>query len=322
MNWLDFLLDFISAALRTTTPIALAALACTVNESSGVINIGVEGSMIFTAFAAAVGAYYTASPWMGLLCGVVAGIFISCVLGVLAIYCNGQQIVVGIGINLLGPGLAYLVMESIWGNNGISPWLPGFKNISIPFISEIPMLNTLVSGYDITVYLSIVLVFIVQYMIFRTSFGLRLRATGENPQVVSTVGLNVHRLRMSAVILSGVLIGVSGTSLCLGAVNIFTNGIAGGRGFLAFAANQFGGWTPFGSYGASLLFGSMEALRIRLQSFGIPPQLVRMLPYLVTLLVLTRTGKKVRAPGANGIPYPHPISIPPPPSSSSKRPTN
>ncbi len=313
MSWLDFLLDFLAAAIRTTTPIALTTLACTLCENAGVINIGVEGSMIFGAFVSAATAFYTGSPWLGLLGGMLGGVLIAGLLAVLAIFCNGQQIVIGIGINLLGPGLAYLIMETIWGNNGISPWLPGFAGLHVPLVSDIPVLGKLLSGYDPTVYICIVLVFVVHYVLYRSSYGLRLRATGEKPQAVATVGLNVYRLRLSAVLLSGLLIGIAGASLSLGMVNVFTNGMSGGRGFLAFAANQFGRWTPWGGYAASFLFGSMEALRIRLQSFELSPQLLQMMPYLATLLALTLSGKRIRAPGANGEPYPHPVSVPRPP---------
>ncbi len=304
--------DFLAAAIRTTTPIALATLACTITENAGVINIGIEGSMVFSAFVAAVAAFYTGSPWLGMLAGMLAGVFIAGILAVLAVICNGQQIVIGIGLNLLGPGLAYLTMEALWGNNGISPWLPGFGDVNIPVVGDIPLLGTILSGHDPTIYLCVALVIVMSFVIYRTRYGLRVRAAGEHPEAVATVGLNVYRLRISAVLLGGLMVGLAGASLCLGAVNVFTNGMSAGRGFLAFAANQFGRWTPAGGYFASLLFGSMEALRIRLQTLGISPQLLQMLPYLTTLVALTISGSRMRAPAANGAPYPHPISLPRP----------
>lgn len=310
MDVMSFIVAFLNSAVRTTTPIALATLACTLSERSGVINIGVEGMMVFSAFVAAVVSYYTGSAWVGLLGAMAAGVFIAAILGWLVIYCNGRQIVIGIGINLVGPGLAYLIMQAIWGTRGISPWLPGFAEVNIPLIKDIPILGGIVSGYDPTIYLCIGLVILMNYMIYHTAYGLRLRASGENPSVVDTVGINVFGLRMGAVLLSGALIGMAGSSLCLGSVNVFTNGMSSGRGFLAFAANQFGHWSPTGAYFASMLFGGMEALRIRLQSLNVAPQLLQMLPYVTTMLALTFARGKLRAPAANGEPYPHPISFP------------
>ena len=129
--WISFA-NFFASAIRLTAPIALGTLACTISERAGVINIGIEGSMIFSGFLAAVGSYYTGSPWVGLLCGCAGGAFLALILGVLAIYCNGQQIVIGIGLNLFGPGFAYMMMRALWDTTGISPWVEGFHTINIP----------------------------------------------------------------------------------------------------------------------------------------------------------------------------------------------
>ena len=162
----------------------------------------------------------------------------------------------------------------------------------------------------IPLYTSVILLTIVMhYTLYHTKYGLRIRAVGENPNFVATAGINVYRLRSQAVIIGGALAGLAGVSLSLGSVNVFTNGMTANKGFLAFAANRFGQWTPGGSYLVSLMFGSMEALRIRLQTFDIAPQFLQMLPYVVTLIVLTITGRKLRGPAANGVPYPHPIAM-------------
>ena len=140
--WISFA-NFFASAIRLTAPIALGTLACTISERAGVINIGIEGTMLFSGFLAAAGAYYTGSPWVGLLCGCAAGAFLALILGVLAIYCNGQQIVIGIGLNLFGPGFAYMLMRALWDTTGISPWVEGFQAVNIPFLSRVPIAGTM-----------------------------------------------------------------------------------------------------------------------------------------------------------------------------------
>ena len=149
--WISFA-NFFASAIRLTAPIALGTLACTISERAGVINIGIEGSMLFSGFLAAVGSYYTGSPWVGLLCGCAAGAFLALILGVLAIYCNGQQIVIGIGLNLFGPGFAYMLMRALWDTTGISPWVEGFQAVNIPLLSRIPIAGTMLSGYPACIY--------------------------------------------------------------------------------------------------------------------------------------------------------------------------
>ena len=264
---LDAVLSFLAAALRTATPIALATLACTISERAGVINIGIEGTMIASAFTGAVGAYYSGSAWVGLLCGAAAGILLAAIIAGLSIYCGGDQVVIGIGLNLLGPGLSYLIMYTIWGSRGTSPWLPGFSAVDIPFIQDIPVLGPLLSGHNPCIYLCIALTVLMHYVIYHTRYGLRVRAAGENPMALATVGVNVYRLRTSAVLWGGLMAGLAGASLSLGSLNVFTNGMSADKGFLAYAANRFGQWTPGGSYLAALLFGGMDALRLRLQEY-------------------------------------------------------
>lgn len=153
MEALTAFANFFASAIRLTAPIALGTLACTISERAGVINIGIEGTMLFSGFTAAVGTWYTGSPWIGLLCGCLGGVLISAILGILAIYCNGQQIVIGIGINLFAPGLAYMLMRSLWDTTGISPWISGFESLQIPVIKDIPIISILFSGI-LRLYLS------------------------------------------------------------------------------------------------------------------------------------------------------------------------
>lgn len=302
--------NFFASAIRLTAPIALGTLACTISERAGVINIGIEGTMLFSGLISAVGAWITGSPWIGLLCGCIGGILISAVLGFLAIYCKGQQIVIGIGINLLGPGLAYMIMRELWNTTGISPWIEGFGNVNIPILKDIPIINILFSGYSACIYIGIIAMIIMQFMLHKTAWGLRIRSAGEHPAAVATLGINVYRLRMFAVLLGGFFAGMAGGVMCLSSANVFVNDMSAGSGFMAFAANQFGHWSPVGGYFATLLFGMMSAFRMRLQSLGIAPQLTQMLPYIAVLIGLKVTGSRLRAPAANGEPYTHPLTIP------------
>lgn len=302
-------LAFISAAIRLATPIALATMACTVSELSGVINIGIEGIMTASAFAAALLTFYTGNPWIGLLAAVIAGMAFAGIIVVLSIYCGGDQVVIGIGLNLLGPGLSYLIMSEIWGSRGTSPWLEGFQEINIPILDRIPIIKDIISGYNPCIYLCLLLTIVFHFIVYRTRFGLRMRAAGENPIALQTVGVNVYKLRTRAILLGGALAGVSGASLSIGSLNMFTNGMSANMGFLAFAANRFGQFSPWGSYLTGLLFGAMQALQIRLQGNTIPPQFLTMLPYVVTLIALMFIGKRIRIPAADGVPFSHPISI-------------
>ena len=320
--WISFA-NFFASAIRLTAPIALGTLACTISERAGVINIGIEGSMLFSGFLAAVGAYYTGSPWVGLLCGCAAGAFLALILGVLAIYCNGQQIVIGIGLNLFGPGFAYMLMRALWDTTGISPWVEGFQAVNIPLLSRIPIAGTMLSGYPACIYLGLLAVAVMQYLLHRTAWGLRIRAVGENPAAVATLGINVYRLRMRAVLLGGVFAGMGGAVMCLSSANVFVNDMSAGSGFMAFAANQFGQWSPVGGYLATLLFGVMQALRMlpELLPAALAEQGVAVGRVETTvgaspaasaqaLIGIKLTGMRMRAPAANGTPYPHPLSAP------------
>ncbi len=244
--------DILSITVRTATPITLGALACTFSERAGVVNIGIEGIMILNAFFAVLGAHLTGNPWVGVLFAIFVGGVMGLILAFLSIYCNGHQIVIGIGFNLLGPGLATFLNEIVFGNRGTSGFVNGLAPIHIPGLADVPILGAILSDHNPTIYLCWLLIILMTLVLFYSRYGLRIRAVGENPRAVETVGLNVYRLRMSAVIIGGMLAGLAGASLSLGSMNMFTNTITDGRGFLAYAANRFGQWLPAGAYAASL----------------------------------------------------------------------
>lgn len=303
MNTPELVALFLATVLRMATPVGLGAVGATFSERSGVLNIGIEGMMLSGAFGGAVISYYTGSPWLGLLGGMGAGGLMGLILALLSVYIGGDQVVIGVGINVLAFGATNLFLFLIWGNRGTSEWLTALPKLHLPGVSRIPLLGTILSGHDPVVYLSWLVVALAYIVLFRTPFGLWLRAAGEHPTAVETVGLDVLRLRFVAVVLSGVLAGLGGVQLSLGALNIFTQGMSAGRGFLAFAANQFGHWHPVGAFGASLLFGFMDALQMRLQGSGVPSQFLKMLPYLATVFVLATAVRRARSPAALGVPH-------------------
>jgi simple sugar transport system permease protein len=283
------------------TPIALGAIGATFNERSGVLNIGIEGMMLSGAFLGSVVSYFSGSAWLGILGGIAGGMLAALIFGLLCIYFNGDQVVVGVGINLLAFGVTTFLLSVIWGNRGTSAWLPGLPEVTLPLISKIPIIGKIIGTADPIVYICWILVIVSYLVIFRTPFGLRLRAAGEHPTAVETLGLNVFRLRMIAILISGGLAGLGGVQLSLGQLHIFTQNMTAGRGFLSFAANQFGQWSPVGAFLASLLFGITEALQMRLQGFAIASQLLQMIPYVTTVIVLATAVRRTHGPTALGV---------------------
>ena len=286
--WISFA-NFFASAIRLTAPIALGTLACTISERAGVINIGIEGSMLFSGFLAAVGAYYTGSPWVGLLCGCAAGVFLALILGVLAIYCNGQQIVIGIGLNLFGPGFAYMLMRTLWDTTGISPWVEGFQAVNIPFLSRVPIAGTMLSGYPACIYLGLLAVAVMQYLLHRTAWGLRIRAVGENPNTADAAGINVTKYKYVATCAGSMIAGLGGLYYVMDyACGVWSNNGFGDRGWLAIALVIFTVWRPNIGVFASFLFGGLYILHMFIPS-GMNlavKELYKMLPYVITILVL------------------------------------
>jgi len=302
--------DLFASAIRMATPIALAAIGGTICERSGVVNIALEGMMLFGAFMAVVGTTFTGSPWIGLVVGVVSGMALAAIHAFASITLRTDQVVSGTAINILALGLTGFLMEVIFGRPGTTdpvPRLTPVFNFGGPTDGVWDWINTIVFSYTPIVYMAIIIAVVGQWALFRTRWGLRLRALGEHPRAADTVGISVIRGRYSAVIVSGALGGLAGANLTLEQVGSFTEGMTNGRGFIALAANIFGRWTPAGSYLASLLFGFADALQIKMQLFrdvvAIPSQFFLMLPYVLTVIVLAGVMGRAVAPAAIGKPY-------------------
>jgi simple sugar transport system permease protein len=286
-----------AAAIRLATPIVYAGLGGMFSERVGITNIGLEGTMLTSAFAGVVASHYTGNAWIGVLVSVMTGGLVSLIFAVLTIRYAGDQIVSGTGINIMALGFTSYMTQIIWGNRGASDGVHGISDISIPIVKDIPVIGPIFGNHSPLVYLMPIVVYVSYYVLFKTPFGLRIRAVGEHPVAAETAGVDVIKIKYTGVIISGMLAGLGGAFLSLSHLNLFTRGMTGGRGFIAMAAMIFGKWMPFGILGSGLLFGFADALQIRLQSLGIlPPQIILMIPYLLTIAILAGVVGKAVAP--------------------------
>jgi simple sugar transport system permease protein len=305
MDFNQFLaLDWVSmlqAALRTATPIVLAALGGILAERSGVINIALEGIMLVAAYAGFIVGVLTGSTWMGLAGALVCGALVAALHALLCIRYKTNQVISGVVINIFAAGLTGYFYRQFDINADVTT----LSEINIPFLESIPVIGPILFQQRVLTYVMLILVIVVQVALFRTAWGLRTRAIGERPRAADTMGIKVNRMRYLNVILSGVLAGLAGAYLTLGSVGRFTPNMTGGRGFIGLAAMIFGNWTPAGALFASLLFTIPDAIAVKIQILGvqIPSQIVTLLPYVLTIVVLAGFGRRSRAPEALGKPY-------------------
>ena len=294
--------DLVLITFRLAIPITFAAVGGTLSERSGVINIGLEGMMLMGAFGGVLGSFLTGSAWMGLVFAMILGGLAGLVHAVLSVHYKANQVVSGVGINILASGLTVILVRAIWGKEGMSAQVASLDMITVPLLNKIPYLGDLFTDQTPLLYLMIIVVATAWFVMFKTNIGLRLRALGDHPQAVRTAGISIKKYRFICVILSGVLSGLGGSYLSIVHNNIFVQGMTAGRGFMALAANIFGGWNPAGSFGAGLIFAFAQAIRLNMLEFEIPDQFIQMLPYIVTLLILVLAGRKSRAPESLGAP--------------------
>ncbi len=292
-----------AGTLSLATPLALPAIGGTFSERTGVVNIAMEGIMLIGAFFAVSFSYWTGSPWLGLLAAMTAGALIAWVFAWAAIRLASNQVVLGMAVNIFAAGITAFLLNTIFGYNGTPPSTASLATITIPAIKSVPILGWFFYQQSVLVYLMLVLVVVSHWFLFHTRLGLRMRAVGENPLAADTLGLNVWRLRYTGVIIGGVLSALGGAYLSIGILNSFDVNMTNGRGYIALAAMIFGKWTPFGSFGAALLFGFASSLSNSLQGNAIPTDLIAMLPYVLTVLALTGIIGRSVAPAADGIPY-------------------
>jgi len=299
----DEITALLASMVRNATPLAFAALGGLFSERSGVINIGLEGMMLMSAFGGAAGAHFSGSVWIGLLVALLVGLLLGLLHAAASITFEADQIISGTAINLLALGGTGFLMVTLFGAGGTSPRIDSFGPIAIPGLSSIPVIGPALFNQSILVYLLYVMVPLCWYLLFRTPFGLRLRAVGEVPEALDVAGVSVVRMRYLGVGLSGLFAGLGGAFLSMSLLSAFTEGMTNGRGFIALAALIFGRWNPIGAFGAALLFGAAQAFVFRGPQLAIPQEFIEMIPYLLVIIALVGFGGRAVAPAAVGKPY-------------------
>ncbi len=319
MEYFTDLASLLNSTFRISTPLIFAAMAGLFAERSGVIDFGLEGKMLAAAFVAATGSYFFGSEWLGLALAIIACVSLSMLHGFASVTHKGDQVVSCVAINILMIGLTTALAAAWFGQAGLTPTLGNdqrFLEITLPFadaLRSVPVIgliySEILSGHYIFVYIAYLLVPVVYWIVFKTSFGLRLRAVGENPSAVDTAGINVFSMRYKALAINGVLIAFAGAHLSTAVNANFFREMSAGRGYLALAALIFGKWHPKTALLACLLFGFTDALQIRLQGVElpvvgtIPVQLIQGIPYVLTVILLAGFVGKAFAPRAIGQPY-------------------
>ncbi|MDE5716262.1 MAG: ABC transporter permease [Lachnospiraceae bacterium] len=292
--------NFLVLVLQLSVPIVLGALCGTIAERGGIILLGVEGMMLVGAFAGVAGSYFTGSALAGVLLSVITGALIGLLYALFCLKWKAHQSVVGVGINLFASGMTAVLLKAVWHTEGMSDPVAAIPNVTLPVLSGIPVLGAFFKNQSPYLYLMLGIVASVWILFYRTKYGLRYRAIGDQPYAVQTAGVPVNRYRYTAMMAAGAIAGLAGSYLSLSQNNLFVTDMTAGRGFMGLAANIFGGWQPLGSLGAGMIFAVAQAARFYLTELSIPSQIVQMLPYVITLLILLVVGKRVKGPEALG----------------------
>jgi ABC-type uncharacterized transport system permease subunit len=293
----SFFIGILASGIRLATPYLYAALGETLGQRSGVLNLGVEGQMLMGAFAAFYVTFQTGNVWLGMLAALVVGAAMGLAMAFVSINLQAEQGISGIGFYLFGLGMSTLLFQMLIGS---VETVQGFAPIHIPLLSDIPVIGEIFFRQNILVYIAFALVPIAQFVLTKTTLGLKIRAVGENPAAADSLGVSVARVRYITVTLGGIMSGIAGASMSIGLLNVFQQNMTSGLGFIAVALVYFGGWRPLGVMLGALLFSLVNALQLRLQVQGvnIPSDLMVMMPYILTIIALVLTVQRVRSPSA------------------------
>lgn len=290
--------EFFYSIFRVTTPILLAALGAMITSRAGVVNIGLEGIMLFSALAGVVTSAWTQSAAVGLLAAILVGVLISALMAYVMLVLRSDITLTGFAVNALGSGCTVFLLYVICNDKGISSSLASkvLPKVNLPLIQDIPFVGKVLSGHNIMTYVAFLLIIVIYWLVNKTPLGLRIRAVGENPHAAESVGIKVTRIQLIAMLISGVLAGMAGAYMSMGYVSWFARDMMAGRGFIALAAQQLGQGTVVGSMLASLAFGAADSLANNLQAFRLPSEFVQSIPYAVTIvgLVIYSASKKRR----------------------------
>jgi general nucleoside transport system permease protein len=296
------LVGILASGIRLATPYLFAAIGETFGQRSGVLNLGVEGQMLLGAFAAFYIALTTGNLGLAVLVAMIVGAIMGLAMAFVTVHLHAQQGISGIGFYLFGLGMSDLLFQKMLGT---VETVKGFPKIHIPFLSDIPGLGAIFFSQNLMVYAAYLLVPIAWFVLNKTTFGLKIRSVGENPEAADSLGVSVAGIRYFTIVLGGTLSGVAGASLSIALLNVFQQNMTSGLGFIAVALVYFGGWRPWGVLGGALLFSMVNSLQLWIQVLGIniPSDIAVMMPYVLTILVLVASVSRVRGPSALTKPF-------------------
>jgi simple sugar transport system permease protein len=296
------LVGILASGIRLATPYLYASLGETFGQKSGVLNLGVEGIMLLGAFAGFYTTLITDNPWLGLLAAIIVGGIMGVAVALINVTLKAEQGISGIGVFLFGLGMSELLFQKALGR---VETVSGFTDIYIPGLSDIPILGEIFFQQNLLVYIAYALVPIAWFVLNKTTFGLKIRAVGENPEAADSLGVSVTGVRYATQIIGGIMSGVAGASLSIALLNVFQQGMTAGLGFIAVALVYFGGWRPLGVLIVSLIFSMVNALQLWVQvlNIPIPSDFAVMMPYVLTILALVIAVQRVRPPSALTKPY-------------------
>ena len=297
----DLITNFLTADIRTATPLLLAALGLVFSERAGIVNIGTEGIMLIGALLGCVGASFSGSSLVGALTAIFGGLVMSLIFAFFTITLRSNQIVVGTAFNIFAGGFTITLNRLLL--NGAK--VKGYVNLPVPGLSKIPVAGDVLFNWSLPVYFAFICVPLCWFVLQRTNIGLKVRAVGEYPKACDTVGINVFRIRYGAVLFSGMMAGLAGSFVSMVQLSSFTEGMVSGKGFMALAVCVFGNYSPKTVLLAALLFGAADALKYRLltTSLGGYYQFLNMLPYLITIVALCMFAKRSNKPACSGVAY-------------------
>jgi len=296
------ILGILASGIRLATPYLYAALGETFSQRSGVLNLGVEGQMLLGAFAAFYVAFNTGSLWLSVLVAILVGALMGLAMAFVTVNLQAEQGISGIGFYLFGLGLSDLLFQRLLGT---VETVKGFPKLTIPFLSDLPVLGKVFFQHNLLVYIAFLLVPVSWFVIEKTTLGLKIRSVGENPEAADSLGVSVAGIRYFTVILGGAFSGLAGASQSIALLNVFQQNMTSGLGFIAVALVYFGGWRPAGVMGGALIFSMVNSLQLWIQVLGIPvpSDIAVMMPYILTILVLVVSVSRVRTPSALTKPF-------------------
>jgi len=298
---LDMIVNFLTADIRTATPLLLAALGLVFSERAGIVNIGTEGIMLTGALLGCVGSFIFKSSLMGAVFAIAGGAIAGLIFAYFTVTLRSNQIVVGTAFNIFAIGLTVTLNRLIL--NGVK--VNSYSNYPIPGLSKIPLLGRVLFNWSVPVYLAFLAVPVCWFVLYRTNTGLKVRAVGEYPKACDTVGINVFKVRYAVILFSGMMSGFAGSFVSMGQLSSFTEGMVSGKGFMALAVCVFGNYSPVTVLLAALLFGASDALKYRLTTTGLGSyyQFLNMLPYIITIVALCAFTKRSNKPAFSSVPY-------------------